>query len=103
MDLFDSQHADELATLLALSDAGSFAAAGRALLRHPSVLSKRLNALERRLGHVVSPQSGAVRRVIHAVQRGEVADLLSMDDKVTNIHDRLGVDAKKWVDRHDFC
>ena len=50
MDLFDSQHADELATLLALSDAGSFAAAGRALLRHPSVLSKRLNALERRLG-----------------------------------------------------
>ena len=52
---------------------------------------------------MVSPQSGAVRRVIHAVQRGEVADLLSMDDKVTNIHDRLGVDAKKWVDRHDFC
>lgn len=50
MDLLDSQHADELATLLALSDAGSFAAAGRALLRHPSVLSKRLNALERRLG-----------------------------------------------------
>ncbi|WP_462387008.1 LysR family transcriptional regulator [Acidovorax sp. Q11] len=50
MDLLDSQHADELATLLALSDAGSFAAAGRALQRHPSVLSKRLNALERRLG-----------------------------------------------------
>ena len=50
MDLLDSQHADELATLLALSDGGSFAAAGRALQRHPSVLSKRLNALERRLG-----------------------------------------------------
>jgi len=50
MELLDSQHADELATLLALSDGGSFAAAGRALQRHPSVLSKRLNALERRLG-----------------------------------------------------
>lgn len=50
MELLDSQHADELATLLALGDAGSFAAAGRALQRHPSVLSKRLNALERRLG-----------------------------------------------------
>lgn len=50
MDLLDSQHADELATLLALDAEGSFAAAGRALQRHPSVLSKRLGALERRLG-----------------------------------------------------
>ena len=50
MDLLDSQHADELATLLALSDQGSFAAAGRALNRHPSVLSRRLGALEQRLG-----------------------------------------------------
>lgn len=50
MEMLDSQHADELATLLALGDEGSFAAAGRALQRHPSVLSKRLSALERRLG-----------------------------------------------------
>ncbi|MDA8521172.1 LysR substrate-binding domain-containing protein [Acidovorax sp. NCPPB 4044] len=50
MDLPDSQHTDELATLLALRDQGSLAAAGRALQRHPSVLSKRLAALERRLG-----------------------------------------------------
>lgn len=50
MDLFDSRQADELATLLALSEHGSFAAAGRVLQRHPSVLSKRLSALERRLG-----------------------------------------------------
>ena len=48
--MLDSQHADELATLLALADKGSFAAAGRALERHPSVLSKRMQALERRLG-----------------------------------------------------
>ncbi|CAI8799204.1 LysR family transcriptional regulator [Pseudomonas chlororaphis] len=50
MDLFDSRQADELATLMALFEHGSFAAAGRALQRHPSVLSKRLAALESRLG-----------------------------------------------------
>ncbi|MDR3066582.1 MAG: LysR family transcriptional regulator [Comamonas sp.] len=50
MDILDSQRTDELATLLALADRGSFAAAARSLGRHPSVLSKRLQALERRLG-----------------------------------------------------
>ncbi|MBF3116914.1 LysR family transcriptional regulator, partial [Pseudomonas aeruginosa] len=42
MQPFDSRQADEVATLLALAEHGSFAAAGRALQRHPSVLSKRL-------------------------------------------------------------
>ncbi|WP_336335306.1 LysR family transcriptional regulator [Pseudomonas putida] len=50
MDAFDSRRADELATLLALHERGSFAAAGRQLERHPTVLSKRLSALEARLG-----------------------------------------------------
>ncbi|MGE8059616.1 LysR family transcriptional regulator [Pseudomonas sp. NPDC089547] len=50
MDAFDSRRADELATLLALHEQGSFAAAGRQLERHPTVLSKRLSALEARLG-----------------------------------------------------
>lgn len=50
MDPFDSRQADELATLLALHEHGSFAAAGRVLQRHASVLSKRLAALEQRLG-----------------------------------------------------
>ena len=50
MDPFDSRQADELATLLALFTHGSFAAAGRHLQRHPSVLSKRLGAMEQRLG-----------------------------------------------------
>lgn len=50
MDPFDSRQADEFATLLALFEQGSFAAAGRLLQRHPSVLSKRLGALEQRLG-----------------------------------------------------
>lgn len=50
MDPFDSRQADELATLLALHEQGSFAAAGRLLQRHPSVLSRRLCALEQRLG-----------------------------------------------------
>ena len=50
MDAFDSRRADELATLLALHEQGSFAAAGRQLERHPTVLSKRLSSLETRLG-----------------------------------------------------
>ncbi|SUD69536.1 LysR family transcriptional regulator [Pseudomonas putida] len=50
MDAFDSRRADELATLLALHEQGSFSAAGRQLARHPTVLSKRLSALEQRLG-----------------------------------------------------
>lgn len=50
MGMPDSQHTDELATLLALSEQHSFAAAARVLERHPSVLSKRIQALERRLG-----------------------------------------------------
>lgn len=50
MQLLDSQHADELSTLLAVFDAGSFAAAATRLQRHPTVLSKRLTALEARLG-----------------------------------------------------
>ena len=50
MEMPDNQHTDELATLLALSEQHSFAAAARVLERHPSVLSKRIQALERRLG-----------------------------------------------------
>ncbi|MDB5981493.1 MAG: LysR family transcriptional regulator [Pseudomonas sp.] len=50
MDPFDSRQADEIGALLALADQGSFAAAGKVLQRHPSVLSKRISALESRLG-----------------------------------------------------
>ena len=49
MDFLDSRQADERATLLALWEHGSFAAAGRALQRHPTVLSKRLSALRLRI------------------------------------------------------
>lgn len=43
-------HSEELATLLALREHGSFVGAGRALQRHATVLSKRLASLEARLG-----------------------------------------------------
>lgn len=46
----DSRHTDEIAALLAVDAHGSFVAAGKALQRHPSILSKRLSALEARLG-----------------------------------------------------
>lgn len=86
MDLLDSQHADELATLLALSGEGSFAAAGRALQRHPSVLSRRLNALERRLGVRLVERTTRQLHLTHEGQRlvekvREATDLIAQAQK----------------------
>ncbi|QIL78527.1 LysR family transcriptional regulator [Diaphorobacter sp. HDW4A] len=64
----DSQHADELATLLALAEKGTFVAAGDLLQRHPSVLTKRLKTLEHRLG--VRLVERTTRR-LHLTQEGE--------------------------------
>lgn len=50
LDVLDNPHNDELAAFLAVAAQGSFVAAGRALQRHPTVVSKRLAALEKRLG-----------------------------------------------------
>lgn len=46
----ESGHIDELAALLAIANTGSFVAAGRQLERHSTIVSKRLAALEKRLG-----------------------------------------------------
>ena len=46
----DHVHIDELAALLAVASAGTCAAAGLALQRHATVVSKRIVALEARLG-----------------------------------------------------
>jgi DNA-binding transcriptional LysR family regulator len=46
----DSTRIDELAALLAIAREGSFVAAGRSLLRHPTIVSRRIAALEARLG-----------------------------------------------------
>lgn len=48
--LIDIQHSDEIAALLAVASEGSFIAAGRRLQRDPSVISKRVAAMEARLG-----------------------------------------------------
>ncbi|MFJ1257381.1 LysR family transcriptional regulator [Cupriavidus sp. CuC1] len=50
MSQLDSRHIEEIAALLAVAEERSFVAAGRILQRHPTVISKRLAALERRLG-----------------------------------------------------
>ncbi|PWB35191.1 LysR family transcriptional regulator [Pseudomonas sp. SDI] len=50
LDLLDNQHSDEIAAFLAVAAQGSFVAAGRLLQRHPTVVSKRLAAMEKRLG-----------------------------------------------------
>ena len=50
MNLLDSRHTDEISALLAIASERSFVAAGRLLQRHPTVISKRLAAIEARLG-----------------------------------------------------
>ncbi|MDN5843946.1 MAG: LysR family transcriptional regulator [Alcaligenaceae bacterium] len=50
LDVLDSRHSDEIAAFLAVAAQGSFVAAGRLLQRHPTVISKRLAAMEKRLG-----------------------------------------------------
>ena len=45
----ENSQTDELAALLAVAKEGSFVAAGKALNRHPTIISKRVSALERRL------------------------------------------------------
>ncbi len=50
-DVFlESQHSDEITALMAVAAEGSFVAAGRRLQRDPSVISKRVAAMEARLG-----------------------------------------------------
>lgn len=46
----ENYQTDELAALLAVAEAGSFVMAGIALNRHPTIISKRVSALEKRLG-----------------------------------------------------
>lgn len=48
--VFGELHADELAALLAVATEGSFVAAARLLERDPTIVSKRIAALEQRLG-----------------------------------------------------
>src|ERR1700712_4038567 len=49
-DHLDNRHSDEIAAFLAIARQGSFVAAARQLERHPTVVSKRLAAMEKRLG-----------------------------------------------------
>jgi DNA-binding transcriptional LysR family regulator len=50
MNEFDSLHIDEIAALFAVALNTSFVQAGQSLQRHPTVVSKRVAALEKRLG-----------------------------------------------------
>lgn len=50
LDVLSNQHGDEIAAFLAVAAQGSFVAAGRLLQRHPTIISKRLAAMEKRLG-----------------------------------------------------
>ncbi|MCF3193218.1 MULTISPECIES: LysR family transcriptional regulator [Pseudomonas] len=49
-DFLNNHHSDEIAAFLAIASQGSFVGAGRQLQRHPTVVSKRLAAMEKRLG-----------------------------------------------------
>lgn len=60
MSPLERQHADELAATLAVAREGSFVPAGRMHQRHATVISKRIAALEQRLG-IRLPPSALVR------------------------------------------
>ena len=65
-ELLENRHSDEIAALLAVSDEGSFVAAGRRLQRHPSIVSKRVAAMEARLGVRLIERSTRQVRLTHA-------------------------------------
>lgn len=65
----DSQHADEMAALLALESQGSFVAAARLLQRHATVISRRISAMETRLGVRLIERSTRHVRLTDAGQR----------------------------------
>ena len=50
LDVLNNQHSDEIAAFLAVASQGSFVGAGRLLQRHPTIVSKRLASMEKRLG-----------------------------------------------------
>lgn len=72
----ESGHIDELAALLAIADTGSFVAAGRRLERHSTIVSKRVAALEKRLGVRLLERTTRRVRLTEAGQR--LADSLGV-------------------------
>lgn len=68
LDALDNTHSDEIAAFLAVAAHGSFVAAGRALQRHPTVISKRVAAMEKRLGVRLVERS---TRQVRVTQVGE--------------------------------
>lgn len=69
-NLLDSHHNDEIAAFLAVASQGSFVAAGKLLHRHPTVISKRIAAMEKRLGLRL------IERSTRRVRMTEVAEKL---------------------------
>lgn len=65
-ELLENRHSDEIAALLAVASEGSFVAAGRHLQRHPSIVSKRVAAMEGRLGVRLIERSTRQVRLTHA-------------------------------------
>lgn len=85
----DSGHMDELAALLAIAETGSFVAAGRRLERHSTIVSKRLAALEERLGVRLLERTTRRVRLTEAGQRlaagiGAAATLIAEAQEVAS-------------------
>ncbi|ACI59544.1 transcriptional regulator, LysR family (plasmid) [Rhizobium leguminosarum bv. trifolii WSM2304] len=69
MKTWAAAHLDELQALIAVQDHGSFAAAGRALTRHSTVVSKRVAGLEARLGVRLIERTTRMVRITDAGRR----------------------------------
>lgn len=82
MDALDGNQVDELSALLALSKGGSFVAAGRTMNRHPTIVSKRIAALEQRLG--VRLVERTTRRVVLTDAGARLADQIDAASAILN-------------------
>lgn len=65
-ELLESRRTDEISAFLSVTAEGSFVAAGRSLKRHPTVISKRVAAMEQRLGVRLVERSTRQLRVTEA-------------------------------------
>jgi DNA-binding transcriptional LysR family regulator len=88
----DPRHTDEIAALLAVTSEGSFVAAGRLLQRHPTVISKRVLAMEKRLGvRLLERSTRQLRMTVAGAQLAE--RLRSAMDSITEAEQEASLGA----------
>lgn len=89
--VFGNQHSDELSAFIAIAETGSFAEAALRLGRHPSIMSKRMAALEGRLG---------IRLIARSTRRIKLTEAGLMYLERVREAARILEDAEQEMSRH---